>query len=91
MVHIYNEILVSHKRMQFCHLQHGWTWTLGFPGGSDGKLLQCRRPGFNPMCWEDPLEEGTATHSTIPTWRIPMDRGLAGYSPWGHKESDTTK
>ena len=25
--------------------------------------------------WEDPLEGGTATHSSILTWRIPMDRG----------------
>ena len=25
--------------------------------------------------WEDPLEEGMATHSTILAWRIPMDRG----------------
>ena len=24
--------------------------------------------------WEDPLEEGMATHSSILTWRIPMDR-----------------
>ena len=24
---------------------------------------------------EDPLEEGMATHSSIPAWRIPMDRG----------------
>ena len=24
---------------------------------------------------EDPLEEGMATHSSILTWRIPMDRG----------------
>jgi len=24
--------------------------------------------------WEDPLEEGMATHSSIPAWRIPMDR-----------------
>ena len=24
--------------------------------------------------WEDPLEEGMATHSGILTWRIPMDR-----------------
>ena len=24
--------------------------------------------------WEDPLEEGTATHSNILAWRIPMDR-----------------
>ena len=26
--------------------------------------------------WEDPLEEGMATHSSILTWRIPMDRGV---------------
>ena len=25
--------------------------------------------------WEDPLEEGMETHSTILAWRIPMDRG----------------
>ena len=25
--------------------------------------------------WEDPLEEGMATHSSIPAWRIPIDRG----------------
>ena len=25
--------------------------------------------------WEDPLEEGIATHSSILVWRIPMDRG----------------
>ena len=25
--------------------------------------------------WEDPLEEGMATHYSILTWRIPMDKG----------------
>ena len=25
--------------------------------------------------WEDTLEEGMETHSSIPAWRIPMDRG----------------
>ena len=39
--------------------------------------------------WEDPLEEGVATHSSILAWRIPMDlRSLAGYSPRGCKEPD---
>ena len=31
--------------------------------------------------WEDPLEKGMATHSSILAWRIPCS--------WGHKESDT--
>ena len=26
-----------------------------------------------PLGWEDPLEEGMATHSSILAWRIPMD------------------
>ena len=25
--------------------------------------------------WEDPLEQGMATHSSILVWRIPKDRG----------------
>ena len=28
-----------------------------------------------PLGWEDPLEDGMATHSSILAWRIPMDRG----------------
>ena len=27
--------------------------------------------------WEDPLEEGMATHSSILAWRIPIDRGAS--------------
>ena len=43
--------------------------------------------------WEEPLEEGMATHSSILAWRIPTDRGAwwAACSPWGHKESDMTE
>ena len=28
-----------------------------------------------PLGWEDPLEEGRGTHSSILAWRLPMDRG----------------
>ena len=27
------------------------------------------------LSWEDPLEEGMATHSSVLAWRISMDRG----------------
>ena len=30
---------------------------------------------FLSLGWEDPLEKGMATHSSIVAWRIPMDRG----------------
>ena len=41
--------------------------------------------------WEDPLEKRMATHSSILAWRIPWQRSLAGYSPWGCKESHMTE
>ena len=41
--------------------------------------------------WEDPLEAGMATHSTILAWEIHGQRSLVGCSPCGHKESDTTE
>ena len=31
--------------------------------------------------WEDPLEEGMATHSSILAWRIHGQRRPVGYSP----------
>ena len=40
---------------------------------------------------EDPLEKGMATHSNILAWRIHGRRSLAGYSPWGPKESGTAE
>ena len=43
-----------------------------------------RSPG-----WEDTLEEGMATHSSIENPH--GQRSLAGYSPWGCKESDMTE
>ena len=30
--------------------------------------------------WEDPLEEGMATHSSILAWRIPWTEEPGGYS-----------
>ena len=32
-----------------------------------------------------------ATHSSNRAWRTHGQRSLASYSPWGHKESDTTE
>ena len=48
----------------------------GFPGGSDSKESDCNVGGLSViLSWEEPLEEGIATHSTILAWKIPMDRG----------------
>ena len=40
---------------------------------------------------EDPLEKGMPTHSSILAWRFHGRKRLEGYSPWCHKESDTTE
>ena len=36
-------------------------------------------------------EKAMATHSSILAWRIPWTRSLAGCSPYGHTELDTTE
>ena len=41
--------------------------------------------------WEDPLEKGMATHSSILAWRIPQIEEPVGYSLWSRKELDTTE
>ena len=43
------------------------------------------------LVWEDPLEKKMATHSSILPWRVRGQRSLAGPSPWGCRESDTTE
>ena len=45
-----------------------------------------RRCVFDPLGWEDPLEEGMATQSTILAWRISWTQ-----VPGGCKKSDTTE
>jgi len=45
---------------------------LGFPGGSAGKESTCNAGDLGSVPgWEDPLEKGTATHSSILAWRSP--------------------
>ena len=66
---------------------------LEFLGGSDGKesatILETR---VRSVGQENLLEKEMATNSNILTWKNSMDRrSLAGYSPWSHKESDTTE
>ena len=40
---------------------------------------------------EDPLEKEMAVHSNILAWKIPWTEELAGYSPWGQEELETTE
>ena len=46
--------------------------------------------GVRSLGWEDPLEEGMATHSSILAWRIPTDRGAWRAAVHGVAELDMT-
>ena len=53
-------------------------------GGSEGWALQCGRPGFDPWVGKIPWRRIQAAYSSILAWRSP-------WSPWAHKQSDTTE
>ena len=44
-------------------------------------MLAMRENWVQFLGWEDPLEEGRTTHSSILAWTTA--RSLAGYNPWG--------
>ena len=52
---------------------------------------QQREAWVRSLGWEDPLEKGKTTHSSILAWRIPWAEESAGYSPWDSKQLDTTE
>ena len=45
--------------------------------------------GWIKLGWEDPLEEGMATHSSILAWRIALDRGAWRATVHGIAKSQT--
>ena len=57
----------------------------GFPGGSAGKESTCNVDStwVQPLGWEDPLEKGKATHSSILAWRIPWTEEPGGLQSMG--------
>ena len=55
-----------------------WSLPWHFPGGARGKEPICQSLG-----WEDPLQEGTATHSNILACRIPRAEEPGGLQSIG--------
>ena len=54
----------------FCYI------IISFPSGLYSKEPACNAGDLgSSLGWEDPLEKGMATPSSILAWRIPMDRG----------------
>ena len=48
--------------------------TKGFPAQMVKNLPAMWETWVQSLGWEDPLEEGMATHSSVLAWRIPTDR-----------------
>ena len=66
---------------------------MNFPGGSDGKniCLQCGRPGFKPWVGKIPWRRKWQPTPVFLPGKSHGRMSLAGYSPWGFKELDTTE
>ena len=48
-------------------------------------MQEMQETGVRSLDGEDPLEKGTATHSSILAWEIPWTEDLVGCSSWGRK------
>ena len=65
---------------------------LGFPGGSDGKESACHAGDTGPILgWKDPWRRAWHPTPVLLPGEFHGQGSLAGYSPWGRKESDTTE
>ena len=61
-----------------------------FPGGSDSKNLPAMwETWIQSLGWEDSLEKGMATHSSILAWEIPWTEEPGGQQSMGSQELDT--
>ena len=88
----YREICMSYCFTSFKFLFKCDHPTQGFPGGSDDKRvhLQCGRSALSPWVGRHP-EGGHGNPLQYSCLENPhQQRCLAGYSPRGHKELDTT-
>ena len=50
--------------------------------------VDVRDAGLIFLCWEDPLEEGMATHSGILAWRNPWTEEPGELQPLGLQRSE---
>ena len=71
-------------------------YPLGFPGGSSGEESVCqnksgRRRRFDPWVGKSPWRKKWQPTPVFFPEKSHGQRSLAAYSPWGHKELDTTE
>ena len=89
---VLSETTLSQKTKQHMISLIRGIWDKSSPVAQTGENL--------PTMWQtqvqslgqgESLEKEMATHSSILAWRNHGQRSVAGYRPWGHKESDMTE
>ena len=76
--------------LQSLFLSSSYTWLRGFPSGSMVKNLPTKRElqekWVRSLSQEDPLEEDTATHSSILAWKTPWTEEPGGLQFMGSQK-----
>ena len=78
-----SSMIIWHLRFSMAWLPWWLRWLKSLPVMSETWVQS--------LGWEDPLEKGMAIHSVFLTGEFYGQKGLEGYSPWGHKEADMTE
>ena len=89
-----HELTLSYRK--WVREQASFWCGVSFPGGTSGKepACQCRkhkRHRFDPWVGKIPWRRAWQPTPVFLPGESHGQRSLAGYSPWGHKESDTTE
>ena len=58
-------------------------------GKNPRAMQETQEMQIQSLGWKDPLEKEMATHSSVPAWRIPMDRGAWKATAQGVTKSQT--
>ena len=84
-------------------VEKSWTWLSDItiiitgvnsgPGGKESacQCRRCRSHGFDPWVGKIPWRRKWKPTPVVLAWRIPWTEEPVGYSPWGHRESHTTR
>ena len=68
------QLIFSSPTDSACWFDSALDTRLGFPGGSAGEESACNVGDLvQSLSWEDPLEKGRATDSSILAWRSPWN------------------
>ena len=75
------------ERSKELHSTGKATDEMDFPGGAVVKIppavQETQKTQVQSLCWEDPLEKGMATHSSILAWGIPWTKELGRLQSMG--------